>query len=144
MYLLDTDVLSASAPTKARGRVEWADWLIRAGDRLFLSTITIAEIEHGIASVSRRGATVKAEKLRLWLTAVETLYGDRLLAFDTAVAKAAGAMMDAARAHDMGFADIAIAATAATHGLTLLSSNGRHFRPLGIALIDPFETLLPL
>lgn len=143
-YLLDTDVLSASAPTKAQVHAEWNDWLLRASDRLFLSTITLAEIEQGIAAAVRTGATTKAERLRLWLATVEQLYADRLLPFDGNVARRAGPMLDKARGHAMGFADIAIAATAATHGLTLLTANERHFRPLDIAWLNPFTHLPPL
>ncbi len=143
-YLLDTDVLSASAPTKAQTLRDLNDWLVRASGRLFLSTITLAEIEKGIAAAQRIGATAKADRLRLWLDAVEHLYGDRLLPFDRAVARHAGPMLDGARAFGMGFADVAIAATAVTHGLTLLTANGRHFRPLGIAWLNPLDELPPL
>ncbi|MDR6873237.1 putative nucleic acid-binding protein [Bosea sp. BE125] len=143
-YLLDTDVLSAAAPPKAQARAEWNDWLFGASDRLYLSTITLAEIEQGIAAAIGTGATTKAEKLRLWLATVEQLYGERLLPFDGNVARRAGAMLDKARGHAMGFADIAIAATAAAHGLTLLTANERHFRPLDIASLNPFTRLPPL
>ena len=52
-------------------------------------------------------------------------------------------MTDAARAagHTPGLADIAIAATAASRGLTVLTRNVRHFAPLGTRAINPFETL---
>lgn len=120
------------------------DWLPRASERLFLSTITLAEIEKGIAAAFRIGATAKAGRLRLWLETVEHLYGERLLPFDQAVARRAGPMLDQARGFGMGFADVAIAATAATHGLTLLTANERHFRPLGIAWLNPFDDLPPL
>ncbi|PZU93256.1 MAG: VapC toxin family PIN domain ribonuclease [Chelatococcus sp.] len=143
-YLLDTDVLSATAPTKAVDAAAWRRWLVAASDRLFLSAVTIAEIEHGIVAAERLGATTKAGKLRVWLTAVTEIYGDRILAFDRPVAVTAGRMLDSARGHAMGFADIAIAATAATHGLTLLTANRRDFRPLGVDLANPFEALPPL
>jgi predicted nucleic acid-binding protein len=42
------------------------------------------------------------------------------------------------------FADVAIAATASTHGLVLLTRNGGHFAPLGVAFIDPLEELPPI
>lgn len=51
--------------------------------------------------------------------------------------------MDKAReaGHSPGFADVAIAATAESQGLTVLTRNLRHFAPIGIAAIDPFQTL---
>ncbi len=137
-------MLSASAPTKAQMRLDLNDWLVRASARLFLSTITLAEIEKGIATARRIGATAKVDRLRLWLATVEHLYGDRLLPFDLAVARKAGPMLDEARGFGMGFADIAIAATAAAHGLILLTANERHFRPLGIAWLNPLDELPPL
>lgn len=137
-------MLSISAPTKAVTRHELQGWLIRASERLFLSMITVAEIEKGIAAARRTGATTKADRLSLWLATVEHLYGDRLLPFDRDVARKAGPMLDAARGFGMGFADIAIAATAEAHGLTVLTANERHFRPLGIAWLNPLDALPPL
>ena len=51
--------------------------------------------------------------------------------------------MDGARAGGRapGFADVAIAATAASRGLTILTRNLRHFSPLGAQAIDPFDAL---
>ena len=140
-YLLDTDVLSAAAPTKAQPRRDWTDWQIRAGRRLCLSAVTIAEIERGICACRRQGATTKAARLRKWLDATQHLYADRILSFDTKVARFAGEMLDTARGHGAGFADIAIAATAMAYGLTVLTANERRFRHLGVAWLNPFETL---
>ena len=46
---------------------------------------------------------------------------------------------DRARADDPGFEDIAIAATAAARGLTILTTNERHFAPLGVPLANPLK-----
>lgn len=142
MYLVDTNVVSADAPTKRQvGVALFSAWMRANSDRLFLSAVTIAEIEAGIARALRIGATTKAERLRHWLSAVEHLYSGRILPFGMAEARAAGAILDRARAHDPGFEDIAIAATAATHGLTVLTANLRHFVPLGVPVANPFEQL---
>ena len=73
------------------------------------------------------------------------LYGDRVLPFDASTAEIAGVLADLARGrgHSPSFADIAIAATARRHGLTILSRNIRHFAPIDIAVADPFQTLPP-
>ena len=115
----------------------------RNSDRLFLSTITIAEIESGIAKVRREGARPKAVRLTEWLEAMLHLYGDRILPFDLAAARVAGALSDRVRGqgHDPGFPDLAIAATAATHELTVLTKNLRHFMPMGIQVQNPFDEL---
>jgi toxin FitB len=110
---------------------------------LFLSVVTLAEIEDGIAKSRRERAVRKSADLASWLETVCHLYGDRILAFDTPTARIAGAISDRARGqgHAPGFADIIIAATAQRHGLTILSRNLKHFAPLGVAVIDPFLAL---
>ena len=114
MYLLDTNIVSADAPAKrAIGPGAFAAWIRRNGERLFISTVTIAEIEAGVARAMRIGAATKGERLRRWLAAVEHFYSGRILAFGIEEARHAGAILDRARAHDPGFEDIAIAATAA-------------------------------
>jgi predicted nucleic acid-binding protein len=79
----------------------------------------------------------------VWLKTVLHLYGERVLAFDSAAAEIAGTLSDLARGrgHTPSFADIAIAATARKHNLTILSRNARHFGPMDAAVIDPFQQL---
>jgi predicted nucleic acid-binding protein len=108
-----------------------------------MSAVTVAEIEDGIAKLRREGAKRKSADLTAWLDTVLHLYGDRVLAFDAATARVAGAMADRARGRGQapGLADIIVAATAQRHGLTILSRNLRHFEPLGVAVVDPFVSL---
>lgn len=144
LYLVDTNVISAGAPSK-QPSPDLVRWMDTHSAALFLSAVTVAEIEDGIAKSRREGAGRKAEGLAAWLEALLHLYGDRVLAFDAATARIAGALSDRARGqgHAPGFADIAIAATAQRHGLTLLSRNLRHFAPLGVPALDPFASLPP-
>lgn len=142
MYLLDTNIVSADAPAKRRvGADAFAAWVREHGDHLYLSTVTIAEIEAGIARAIRIGATAKADRLGRWLAAVEQLYAGRILPFGIAEARQAGAILDGARAHDPGFEDIAIAATAAARGYIVLTANERHFAPLGVPHCNPLQRL---
>ena len=143
MYLVDTNVISAGAPTKARASAELGDWMDRNSDRLYLSAITIAEVEDGIARARRLGARQKAANLADWLETVLHLYGDRVLPFDVPASRLAGRLSDLARArgHAPGFADLAIAATAQARSLTVLTRDLRHFRPLGVPAHDPFVSL---
>ncbi len=142
MYLVDTDVISASAPVKRRA-LALLDWMDANSARLYLSAITIAEIEDGIAKARREGAGRKAQLLSEWLNAVLHLYAERVLPFDVAVARLAGRLSDLARSKGAqpGFADIAIAATARAHGLAILTRNQKHFAPLGIPAHDPYRSL---
>jgi len=144
-YLVDTNVISATAPATAVKRFELVEWMGSHSRDLFLSAVTIAEIADGIAKAKREGAQRKASDLSAWLQAVLHLYGDRVLPFDSPTAEIAGALADLARGHghSPGFADIAIAATARRHNLTILSRNERHFAPMNPAVVDPFERLPP-
>ena len=112
---------------------------------LFLSVVTVAEIQDGIAKLHREGATRRSVELASWLETVLHLYGDRVLVFDVLIARLAGTIADRARGkgHAPGFADIIIGATAQHHGLTILSRNIKHFEPLGVAVLDPFVALPP-
>jgi toxin FitB len=142
VYLVDTNVISAVSPNRPvpAALVEWMD---AQSDSLFLSVVTIAEIEDGIAKLRREKATRRSRDLASWLDVVQHLYGDRILGFDLPAARIAGQLSDRARGqgHSPGFADIIIAATARRHGLTLLSRNAKDFVPLGVPVLDPFSKL---
>lgn len=144
MYLVDTNVISAGAPSRL-APAELVGWMDAQSALLSLSAVTVAEIEDGIAKLRREGATRKSDDLAAWLETVLHLYGDRILAFDAPTARIAGALSDQARGQGQapGFGDIIIAATAKRHGLTILSRNIRHFMPLGVPVLDPFAALPP-
>jgi predicted nucleic acid-binding protein len=139
-YLVDTNVISSTAAVQRREIIAWMD---TRSDDLFLSAVTIAEIADGIAKARREGARRKAADLSAWLQTVLHLYGDRVLSFDAPTAEIAGALADLARGrgHSPGFADVAIAAAARRHDLTIVSRNERHFAPMDAAVIDPFQRL---
>lgn len=139
---MDTNVVSARAPSRV-ALPELATWMDAHSAELFLSTVTIAEIEDGIAKAKREGATRRARDLTAWLETVLHLYAARILPFDLPTARLAGSLSDRARGlgHAPGFADIIIAATAQRHGLTILTRNLRHFAPLGVPVQDPFVRL---
>lgn len=114
-------------------------------DELFLSVVTIAEIEDGIAKAKREGASRKARDLTAWLDTLLHLYSARILTFDLVTARIAGALSDLARGQGQapGFADVMIAATAQRHRLVILTRNLRHFEPLGVEAHDPCAALPP-
>lgn len=142
-YLVDTSVLSALAPGKPAPETAIIQWVERHEQRLFLSVITVAEIEQGVCKLRRAGGAARAAKLADWLNITITTFGDRIVPVDAAVARITGAMSDAAiaKGNHPGLADILIAATAQAHGATILTRNGKHFAALGAAFIDPFEKL---
>ncbi len=143
MYLVDTNVILAGAPTKAVTMAEMIKWMDEHSTKLYLSVVTVAEIEDGIAKARRERAGRKAADLTAWLDTVLHLYGDRVLAFDVTAARVAGELSDLARSKGLapGFADIVIAATARTRQLIIMTRNVRHFLLLGISSINPFQKL---
>lgn len=143
MYLVDTNVISTGAPSKAAAPAELVTWMDANSAALFISAVTVAEVEDGIAKARREGARRKANDLTAWLETLLHLYGDRVLSFDVGAARTAGALSDRARGkgHSPGFADIVIAATAKHHQLTILTRNLKHFEPFGVPVLDPFAAL---
>ena len=143
MYLVDTNVLSAAAPTKTMAMPGLAAWMDRNSSGLYLSVITVAEVEDGIAKSRRQGAQRKADRLMEWLETLLHLYSDRVLPLDLATARLLGGLSDRARGMGQapGLADLTIAATAQSLGYTILTRNLRHFQRLDVLVLDPFESL---
>ena len=79
MYLLDTNVISLIAPTRRRAPAdeELAEWIESRSDDLWLSVVTAAEIEDGIAKAARLGAARKDEDFgdhRSWVPFLTASY----------------------------------------------------------------------
>ena len=139
MYLVDTSVLSVGASAEAVHDARLRVWMDAQSKVLFLSIVSLAEIEAGIAKLDRLGASRRAADLRGWRDAVVHLYGERIIGVDLPIALEAGRMTDRSRAagQNPGFPDILIAATAAVRGCAVVTRNLRHFAPTGVALLDP-------
>jgi predicted nucleic acid-binding protein len=134
MYLLDNMVLSELQ--NSRRDASLTGWLehIRPTD-VFLSVVTIGEVEMGIAKQQRRNPAF-AQRLTDWLDGVLRHYGARILPVDLSTARRWGHLADT---HGHAGADLLIAATAIEHGLTLVTRNVRHFEDTGVPLVDPFR-----
>jgi len=138
VYLVD-----AGSPSKGRASETLITWMDQNSERLFISAITVAEIEAGIAKARREGAGRKASRLTDWLDTLLHLYGSRVVPFDVPAARIAGVLSNRVQSqgHATGFPDLAIAATAAAHRLTVLTGNTKHFVHLGVPMHNPFESL---
>ena len=132
MYLVDTDILSALRKQKRDPRI--ARWMSaqRTTD-LYLSVVTVGEIERGITAQLDRDPAF-AERLGTWLDGVLRVYADRILPIDLPVARRWGRL---SQSLGHGGADLLIAATALEHGLTVVTRNVRHFEPTGAGVLDP-------
>ncbi|MBO0904505.1 type II toxin-antitoxin system VapC family toxin [Jiella sonneratiae] len=134
-YLVDTNVLSeARKGRRADPLVQ--RWFEEVPQRaFFLSAITIMEIRRGILRLKRR-APDDAVALDRWLTGnVLPAYDGRILPFGGTEAMLCGAMQAEAGTESY---DSLLAATAAVHGLVVLTRNTRDFRFPEITVIDPF------
>lgn len=133
MYLLDTVILSELRRKERNTKV--VTWIAAQREsELFLSTITVGEIERGIALQQLRNPEFAAT-LADWLDKILTRYADRLLAVDTATARRWGRL--SAQIGNQS-ADLIIAATAMEHGLVIVTRNTRHFEPTGVRVLNPF------
>lgn len=133
MYILDTNVISAiRRPDPAPQVVAWLRGKAEAD--LFLSVITLGEIERGIRAQEVRNPAFAAD-LRGWLDRTLRLFGDRLLPFTAQDAVIWGRL-----SQDLGHsgADLMIAASALARGATVVTGNVEDFRPTGVLLENPF------
>jgi predicted nucleic acid-binding protein len=136
-FLLDTCVLSELVkPKPSRSLVTWLE---RQSERsMYISVLTLAEIQGGIARLPR---SKKRTKLELWLhDELSDHFEGRVLPVDTAVAMAWGRMIASARRRGMTVPvmDGLIAATATANDLMLISRNVDDFRATGVELLNPW------
>lgn len=143
-FLLDTNVISMLSPSRSEASTAFLDWLEQAdaASRLFLSVVSIHEVEKGIALLEHKGATAKAATLKVWLAGLVTTYHDKIIAVDTVAAALAGQLEAKAisAGHDPGMADATIAGIAKAHDLVIMTRNAKHFQAFGIEVMSPDET----
>ncbi|MCP9915855.1 type II toxin-antitoxin system VapC family toxin [Cyanobium sp. ATX 6F1] len=134
MFLIDTMVISElRRRERHRGVVSWLSG--QRSEDLFLSVITLGEIERGI-SRKRSQDPAFAARLSSWLDGLLQAYGQRILPVDLAIARRWGSL-SAKLGH--GGADLMIAATALERRLTVVTRNLEHFQPTGVATLNPWH-----
>jgi toxin FitB len=137
-FLLDTCVISE--PTRSRASSKVIGWLNARGvDNLFISVVTIAELEQGIAHL---GDGARARKVETWLTeSVLPQFDSRLLDVDVRIARRWGRLLGSAKraGKPIPAVDAIIAATALQHDLTLVTRNVADFRDFNVRVINPWD-----
>jgi toxin FitB len=136
MILLDTNVISEAIKPQPDPNVSaWLD--AQAAETLYLSTVTLAEMQFGIGALP-----VGKSKAMLMeaLDGVVELFAGRILTFDVNAARKYGELAVKARAAGKGFPtpDGYIAAIAAARGFTIASRDASAFLAAGIDVIDPW------
>jgi len=138
MYLLDTNVISELRKTKSgKANVHVVDWANSVlANSLFISAISILELEMGILSIERRDPSQGAI-LRAWMDShVMPAFIERILPIDTAVAQRCAMLHVPNPKPDR---DALIAATALVHGMAIVTRNVADFEPTGVELINPWQ-----
>ena len=142
-FLLDTNVISMLSPSAPDIPAPFLGWLERMDGegRIFLSAVTIHEIEKGITLLDHRGATAKATGLRVWLSGLIAGYSNKIFSLDTDAAAVSGRLEADAIAGGQapGMADATIAGIAQAHDLVVVTRNIRHFLPFGVGVSSPDE-----
>jgi predicted nucleic acid-binding protein len=138
MFILDTNVVSELRKAKA-GKADkqvtaWAAGVLPGS--LFLSAITILELELGVLQIERRDSA-QGLLLRIWLDGhVLPAFAGRVLAIDTAVAQCCARLHIPDPRSDR---DAIIAATAIVHGMTVVTRNVADFAPIKVQTLNPWE-----
>lgn len=138
MYLLDTNVVSELRKAKSgkcNKKVEaWAKEV--SATALFLSVMTVLELETGVLLIEKRDPPQGAI-LRSWLDShVFPAFSDRILPFDTAVAQCCAKLHVPNPCSDR---DAVIAATALVHGMTVVTRNTPDFKATSVDLLNPWK-----
>ncbi len=137
MILVDTNLVSEVMKVAPSETV--VTWLNnQKSSSLFISTITIGEIEYGlrILPVGKRRMRLKERFERF----ISLAFAQRVLPYDETAARTYGDIMGFRReiGHPMSVPDGQIAAIAKINGLTISTRNTSDFEDCGVELVDPF------
>lgn len=134
-YLLDTNVVSALRKPDRNPEVRaWAVSVPPA--ELFIAANTVAEIERGVIAKERADPTQGAVLRRWFEDRVLPTFDGRVLSFDLAAARILATYRVPKHAP---YADAVIGAVAESAGKVVVTRNIRHFQPLGVRCLNPWN-----
>lgn len=143
MYLLDTNIVSMLDPRRQAHAAELIGWLERNGGSVFVSVVTITEMDAGVLKLRREGKTGRADELAALVSTILAEFDDRVLDIDVETARQVARLGELTYRQPVSLPDLIVAATAVRHGLTILTRNMREFGRLGLPALDPLEALPP-
>jgi toxin FitB len=141
MYLIDTNVVSMLDPRRHAHAPELIEWLERNGASLFLSVMTITEMDAGILKLRRESKPERADEIAALVAAILADFGDRVLGVDVETARHVARLGSETYQQPVALPDLIIAATAVRHGLIVLTRDLSHFQRLKVPARDPFVEL---
>ncbi len=138
MYLIDTNVISELRKEhKANEGVrQFFDNAIQNNSNLYISSITIGELQRGVDLIFHRGDVQQGRVLEKWLNTIIETYSDNILAIDTETALLWGKLRVP---HPENSLDKLIAATALIYDFTVVTRNTKDFENTGVSLLNPFK-----
>lgn len=138
MLILDTNVVSEARKSSCDPNVQ--AWLaVQSTDQLFITAITVLEIQRGISLAEQRGDAAQAGVFNHWLEKmVLPAFAGRILPIDHVVARQAAKLQ---WADSRDYRDPLIAATGLVHGAAVVTRNIKHFEATGVRLVNPWEFL---
>lgn len=133
MYLLDTNIVSELRKVRPHGAVvSWLEGI--AETDLYLSVVTLGEIQAGI-EITREQNAVKAAEIELWADQLAGAYN--VLPMDASTFRLWAKLMH--RQSNTVYEDAMIAASALVHKLTVVTRNVRDFQRFHVPLVNPFK-----
>lgn len=135
MFILDTNVISELRQGKTAQSMAVRQWAsTQPSNQLFLSVITLVELELGIQALQRK-TPPQGSALRAWLTGVRAAFAGRILPFAESTAPVCAALHIP---NPRSERDAMIAATALEHKFTVVTRNVSDFEATGVALLNPW------
>lgn len=138
MFVLDTNVVSElrkkRSGTADPNVIAWEEGVPPTA--VFLSVVTVLELEQGVLSMERRDPA-QGRVLRSWLDKnVLPAFADRVLPVDELIARRCAKLHVPDPRPER---DALIAATALVHRMAVVTRNVQDFRPMGVPLVDPWK-----
>ncbi|WP_350295515.1 type II toxin-antitoxin system VapC family toxin [Limnohabitans sp. Rim8] len=135
MFILDTNVISELRQGKTAQSMAVRQWAsTQPSNQLFLSAITLLELELGIQALQRK-TPPQGSALRAWLTGVRAAFAGRILPFAENTAPLCASLHIP---NPRSERDAMIAATALEHKFTVVTRNVSDFEATGVALLNPW------